>query len=99
MKARTFERLRHWREEYTVSRHREVLDPRLRREPLDQHRQVLAQQWFSARQPQAPHADVEEHVNYSVDLFEMEDVVFGQPHVVLLRHAVLTPEITAIRDR
>jgi hypothetical protein len=70
-----------------------------RREPLNQHREVLAQERLSAGKAHLARAGVEEHVHEAVNLFESQDVLTREPGVVLLRHAVLTAKIAPIGDR
>ena len=70
----------------------EIVDARLRGEPLDEARQVLAKKRFTAGQT-CFHADVDERIDEAVDLLELQDVVARQPDIVLLRHAVLATRL------
>ena len=73
--------------------------PRFRREPLDQHREVLAQQWFAAGEPHLARTPIEKHVDQPLDFLEVEDVLARQPRVVLLRHAVLAAQVATVGYR
>ncbi len=72
----------------------------LRREQPDQRRQVAAQQRLAAgrgaagrRRARANRSD------RAGDLLEVEDVLAGQPEVLLLRHAVVAAQVAAVGDR
>ena len=83
-------------QQHRVGRHREVADRRLAREPLDELRQVAAEQRLTTRQPYLVDAEGEKLIDETVDLFELQDVLARQPQVVRLRHAVLAPQVAAI---
>ncbi len=99
MQPGAFQLARHRRKQHAVGSEREIVDARLDGEPLDENRKILAQQRLSAREPDLANAQIEKDVHQPIDLFEMEDVLLGQPDVFLLRHAVLAAEIAAVSDR
>ena len=78
---------------------RKVGQARLGGEQLDQHVEVAAEQRFAAGQPETIDAQADEHVHERADFLEVQHVLAGQPHVVLLRHAVFAAEVAAVGDR
>ena len=72
---------------------------RLPGEDLDQLAQVPPQQRFAAGEADLVDAQADEDVGQPADLLEMEEVVAGEPDVLVLRHAVLAAEVAAVRDR
>ena len=87
------------RQQHRVGRHREIANRVLARQPLDERRQIAAQQRLAARQPHLVDAEGEKLIDEPIDLLELQDVLARQPQVVLLRHAVLAAEVAAIGDR
>jgi hypothetical protein len=86
-------------QEHPVGGHREILDSRFRRQEPDQLRQVAADQRLASGQAHAVDSQAGEDVDQKTHLFEVEDVRPGKPDVVLLRHAVLAPQVAPIRHR
>ncbi len=86
-------------EQHAVGRHREVVQPRLAGEDLDERGQVVAHERLAARQADAVDAERAEDVGEPADLFELEQVRAGKPHVVLLGHAVVAAQVAAVRHR
>jgi hypothetical protein len=71
----------------------------MRGQPRHEVRQMLPQQRFSAGDAQLVDAETDEHADQPIDLFEGQDVGLGQPGVLGLGHAVLTPQVAAVGDR
>ena len=69
------------------------------RELANETRQITAEQRLAARDPDPAHAEHRKHARETHDFLELQDVLARQPHVLLLRHAVLAAEVAAIRDR
>ena len=99
MQAGALEIVHGRREQHRVGRHREIANPVLARQPLDQRRQVAAEQRFAAGQPHLVDAETQELIDEPIDLLELQDVLARQPDVVLLGHAVLAAQVAAIGDR
>ena len=87
------------REQHAVGRHGQVADRRPGREPVDELRQVAAQQRLATGQPDLVHAEGREDVDERLDLLEVQDVLARQPHVVRLRHAVAAAQVAPVGDR
>jgi hypothetical protein len=93
------ERARLARQEHRVGRQGQVLDARLGGEEPDEAVDVLAEQRLTAGHAHLRDAEVQEHVHERVDLLEGEDVLARQPAVLVLRHAVVAPQVAAVGDR
>ena len=61
--------------------------------------EVAAEQRFAAGQPEPVDAERDEDVDERADLLEVQHVLARQPHVLLLRHAVLAAQVAAVGDR
>ena len=72
---------------------------RLAGEQFDELAEVPPQQRLAAGQPDLVDAEADEDVNQPADLLEVQEIVAGEPDVLLLRHAVFAPEVAAVRDR
>ena len=72
---------------------------RRRREAFDEDRQIAPQQRLAAGNPHAIDAERRKDVHEGADFLERQQVLARQPHVVRLRHTVMTPEVAAVRDR
>ena len=81
-----------------IGRKRQIRESRDAAQRIDEGRDITPQQRLAARQPDAVHTQADEHTDQPLDLFERQDVFPRQPHVLFLRHAVLTPEIAAVGD-
>jgi len=86
-------------QEDAVRREREVVDSRQRRQLRDEHRQIPAEQRLAARDPDPVGTDRHERAGERGDLLEREQRFAGQPGVVRLRHAVVTPQVAAVGHR
>ncbi len=82
-----------------VGRQRQIGDRAPRREALDEDRQIAPQQRLAAGKPHAIDAKRRKDVHEGGDFLERQQVLARQPHVVGLRHTVMTPEVAAVRDR
>ena len=71
----------------------------LRREQPHEPVEVAPQQRLAAGETHLVHAEVGEDVDERGHLLEGEDVVAGQPDVLLLGHAVLAAQVAAVGDR
>ena len=65
---------------------------------FDEDRQIAPQQRLAAGNPHAIDAKRRKDVHEGADFLERQQVLARQPHVVGLRHAVMTPEVAAVRD-
>jgi hypothetical protein len=83
-------------EKNCVRRQREIADARPRREALDERRQIAAEERLAPGQANFVDAEIEEDVDESLDLLEMEDVLARQPHVLRFGHAVAATQVAAI---
>ncbi len=86
-------------EQDAVGGEREIGEPRLAGNHADQRREIAPQQRLAAGEPHLVDAQREEHVDQPCDLFEVQDVLAREPHVVRFRHAVQAPEIAAVGHR
>ena len=86
------------REQHAVGRERDIADRGTRGQQADQRGEIAAEQRLAAREPHAIHAERGEDVCEQRDLLEIEDAGARQPGVFRLRHAVVAPQIAAIRD-
>ena len=68
-------------------------------EVFDEDRQIAPQQRLAAGNPHAVDAERRKDVHEGADFLERQQVLARQPDVVRLRHAVMTPEVAAVRDR
>jgi hypothetical protein len=98
MKARIAKAGRLCIEQQAVGRQRQVADGRSGREAGDEIRKIAPQQRLAAGEANPVDAEIGEGIDDGGTLFEREEVLPRQPHVVRLRHAVLAAKITAIRD-
>ncbi len=69
------------------------------RQHRDERGEVAAEQRLATGQAQAVDAEVEEDVDKGARFLEAQDVLTGQPHVLLFGHAVLAPQIAAVGHR
>ena len=86
-------------EEDPVGGQGDVLDPRDDRNQPDQFGQVAADQRLPAGDPELPHPERREPLDDERRLVETQEVLPRQPHILLLRHAVLATEVAAVGDR
>jgi hypothetical protein len=87
------------RQQDAVGRERKVGEARVGGEGADELVQVLAEKRLSAGQADLVHAEAREHVHQPHDLLEAQEVLAGEPGVLLLGHAVLAAEVAAVGDR
>ena len=73
--------------------------PGLRGEQPDEAIEIAAQQRLPARQPHLVDPEVAEDVDQGGDLLEVQDLLAGQPDVLLFRHAVLAAQVAPVGDR
>ena len=99
MQPRVLQRLRVAGEQDTVGGQRQVANAWLRREAAHEDGEIATQQRLAAGQANLVDAFVEEQLDQRLDLLELQQIVFRQPDVVLLRHAVRAAEVAAVRDR
>src|SRR4030095_7609740 len=78
---------------------RRAATPRPPPRPPDEIGQAAPEQRLAAGQTDLVDAEAREDVDQAPDLFEGQDVVARQPHVVLLGHAIAAAEIAAVGDR
>ena len=95
---RIVQRLREFRQQHAVGGQRQVLNPRNRRQPPDQHRQIAPHQRLSAGDPQLadPQPDRDPHEPF--DLFEVQNLAALHEMHARLRHAVKAADIAAVGD-
>ena len=86
-------------QEHAVGRQRKVTEPGPRGQARDQTGQVAAEQRFAAGNAEPIDPERAEEVRELRHLFERQQVLLRQPDVVFLRHAVVTPEVAAVRHR
>ncbi|QTK78462.1 hypothetical protein AT6N2_C0581 [Agrobacterium tumefaciens] len=85
----------------TVRRQRQLFQPAgldVAAEVSDERHDILADQRFAAGQPQLAHAARDEDGTEPVEFFERQKILLGQKGHVL-RHAIGTAEIAAVRYR
>src|SRR5688572_13532673 len=86
-------------EQHAIGRQREIRDAGQPGQLGNEDRQIAAQQRLAAGHPDAVHPDRHERGRKGRNLLEREQRVARQPGVVVLRHAVVAPEVAAVGDR
>jgi hypothetical protein len=86
-------------QQHTVGRQREVRDVGERREARDEALEVAAQERLTARQAHLRDSEVLCGAHDPLELLERQEFALREPGVLLLGHAVPTPQVAAVRDR
>ena len=87
------------RKQHAVRRQAQIAQPRSARRAADQFRQIAAEQRLAAGEADAIETRFREEIAELTDLLERQHVRARQPDVLVLRHAVVAPEVAAIGDR
>src|SRR6056297_1569015 len=81
-----------------IGRQRHIFDAGNGHKLLHQLRQVFPHQRFATGQPQILNTDRREEGDQPMNLFEREDLLFGQKRDVLRRHAVKAADVATVGD-
>jgi len=86
-------------EQHAVGRQREIRDRRAAGKRRDEHGEVAPQERLAASDSDTIDAEGRKRIDNGANFLEGQQIFARQPHVVLLRHAVLASEVAAVRNR
>ncbi len=87
-----------WQQD-AVRRQAQVVDLGVRRESLDDPRQLAPHQRLAAGEPHLVDAEIGEGLHQPADLLDVENVLPRQPDVILAGHAIIAAQVTHIDER
>ena len=85
------------RQKNSIRRERDIRHSPVLEQQANQLRQIASKQRLSPGQPHTIHAEIREIASQACHFLMGQDILAGQPDIVLFRHAVLAAEVASIR--